>query len=292
MSGTTYQDVANEQLEELESERQELMEGFKQHLALFCKYLNVDLDQQAALNSIGWHTQVCLSSHRHIPAQKEGIPISTQGYLSSKMREKVKSAASTIVNDLARKIADSSQKLLCNDIALRGSPESIAEKLTLRYLFDHRRFYDIDPIPDVSSVHHYDVDAFSKYHLLDRVKEHYTSRYHRYKLWDGRAVTLFTSYLFDTKSELHPFFHSQNLIHLLDDDPEPIAKKWFKDECIECWLELHADGPCYAYTELAYPDENGVIFEEYVPITMVSEEVWDSLYERYKNKLKEHVEFT
>nr|WP_025593093.1 hypothetical protein [Vibrio sp. SCSIO 43097] len=106
-----------------------------------------------------------------------------------------------------------------------------------------------------------------------------------------RAITLFSSYLFDIKSEEHHFFDSKNLIHLLGNGPEPITKEWFKDECIECWEALYVDGPRYAYTELAYPDDSGVIFEEYLPLVMVSEDVWDSLYERYKNKLKEHVEF-
>lgn len=284
-----YQDVSTEELQELEYERQELLESFKQHLALFCQYLNVDLDQQAYVNSISWHTQVYLSSPRYVPEKNKGIPISVQGYLSSKMCEEIKSSASIIVNDLASKIADSSQKLLVNDIALRGSPESIAEKLTLRYLFGHKRFYDIDPIPDVPSAHRYEIDAFSEERLLDRVMEHYTSRYHRYKLWEGRVIALFSSCLFDTKSELHPFFNSPNLIHLLGDDPKPIAKEWFKDECIECWLALHADPPLHAYTERAYPDDSGVIFEEYVPLTMVSEEIWDALYERYKNKLEKHI---
>lgn len=288
MSDIAYQDLSKEELQELENERQELLEGFKRHLALFCELLNVDINQQDAAASIGWLTHVCLSSHKHIPKKEGGLLISGQDYLSLKMREKVKFAASAIVNNLARNIADSSQNLLVNDIILRGSPESIAAKLTQHYLFGHKRFYDIDPIPDIPSVHHCHVDAFSVDHLLAKVEEHYLNQYHRYKLWNGRAIALFTSYLFDTKSELHPHFKAPNLIHLLD-APEPVAKKWFKDECIECWLELNAEGPLHAYTEIAYPDSSGVIFEEYVPLTVVSENVWDALYERYKDKLKGHV---
>lgn len=292
MSYTGYQEISIEQLEELENERLELIEGFKEHLAFFGKYLNVDLDQQAAVASINWSTQVCLSSHEYIPEKKDGMPIAGQGYLSVKMREKVKSEASNIVNNLARDIANSSQKLLVNDIILRGSPESIAEKLTLHSQFGHRRFYDVDPIPSVPSVHHCEVYAFSEYHLLDKVKEHYVNRYHRYRLWDGRAIALFTSYLFDAKSQAHPFHQTPNLIHLLDDDPEPIKKEWFKRECIECWLELQEAPPSHAYTELAYPDDNGVIFDEYVPLTMVGEDVWDALYERYQSKLENHIKYS
>lgn len=158
-------------------------------------------------------------------------------------------------------------------------------------MFGHRRFYDVEPIPEVPTLRNDDLRALCERHLLDRVKERYTSHYHRYRLWDGRAIDLFSSYLFNVKSEEHSFFDSKNLIHLLNNTPAPIKKEWFKNECIECWEALYADGPRYAYTELAYPDESGVIFEEYVPLDMVSEDVWDSLYERYKNKLKEHVEF-
>ncbi|WCP66715.1 hypothetical protein LYZ37_12800 [Vibrio tubiashii] len=292
MSYTGYQEISIEQLEELENERLELIEGFKEHLALFCKLLNVDLDQQAAVDSISRSTQVRLSSHKHIPEKKDGMPIAGQGYLSVKMREKVKSEASAIVTNLARDIANSSQKLLVNDIILRGSPESIAEKLTLHCQFGHKRFYDVDPIPNVPSVHHYEVDAFSKRHLLDKVKEHYVSRYHRYRLWDGKAIAHLTSYLFTEKSQAHPFHQSPNLIHLLDDDPNPIQKEWFKRECLDCWLEFQEAPPSHAYTELAYPDDNGVIFDEYIPLTMVGEDVWNALYERYQNKLEEHIKYS
>lgn len=123
-------------------------------------------------------------------------------------------------------------------------------------------------------------------YLLDRVKDCYSEQYQRYRLWDKRAIDLFSSYLFDVKNDEHNFFNFMNLIHLFDNVAEPITKEWFKDECIECWEDLYANGPRYAYTELAYPNQNGVIFEEYVPLNMVSEEVWDSLYECYKSRLK------
>ncbi|MEZ8062063.1 MULTISPECIES: hypothetical protein [Vibrio] len=290
MSVLDYQDASKEELQELENERLELLNDFKEQLAVFCDYLKVDLDQQATLKSLDTATALTLSSPRYIPAQKGILKISAQGYLSIKLVEKVKSTTTDIVKALAKKIADSSQKLPCNDIALKGSVDSIAAKLTQRYLFGHRRFYDVEPIPEVPTLRN-DLRALCERHLLDRVKERYTSHYHRYRLWDGRAIDLFSSYLFNVKSEEHSFFDSKNLIHLLNNTPAPIKKEWFKDECIECWEALYADGPRYAYTELAYPDESGVIFEEYVPLDMVSEDVWDSLYERYKNKLKEHVEF-
>ncbi|MBU2932910.1 hypothetical protein [Vibrio cyclitrophicus] len=291
MSVMDYQDASKEELQELENERLELLNDFKEQLAVFCDYLKVDLDQQATLKSLDTATALTLSSPRYIPAQKGILKISAQGYLSIKLVEKVKSTTTDIVKALANKIADSSQKLPCNDIALKGSVDSIAAKLTQRYLFGHRRFYDVEPIPEAPTLRNNDLRALCERHLLDRVKERYTSHYHRYRLWDGRAINLFSSYLFNVKSEEHSFFDSKNLIHLLNNTPAPIKKEWFKDECIECWEALYADGPRYAYTELAYPDESGVIFEEYVPLDMVSEDVWDSLYERYKNKLKEHVEF-
>lgn len=291
ISAMTNQNISKEELQELEYERLELLNDFKEQLAVFCDYLKVDLDQQATLKSLDTATALTLSSPRCVPARKGVLKISAQGYLRLKLVEKVKSTASDIVKVLANKIADSSQKLPCNDIALKGSADSIASKLTQRYLFGHVRFYDIEPIPEVPTLRNKDLSALCERHLLDRVKEHYTSQYHRYRLWDGRAIALFSSYLFDVKSEAHNFFDSKNLIHLLDNGPEPITKEWFKDECIECWEALYVDGPRYAYTELAYPDDSGVIFEEYVPLDMVSEDVWDSLYERYKNKLKEHIEF-
>lgn len=289
MTYTGYQAISKEELEELEEERLELLTSFKLHLEKFCKYLNLDLDQQAAFRSISWTLKARLSNPKHTPEKWNGIRISGKGHISLKMIEEVKSVASTIVNDLACKIAASSQQLLCNDIALRGSPELIAAKLTHRYLFGHKRFFDIDPTPDIPSVHHYEIDAFSEYYLLDRVQVHYESQYHRYKLWDGRSIAIFSSCLFDTKSEVHTFFDSPNLIHLLGDDQEAIDRKWFKEECIECWLELNAEAPLHEYTELAYPDDNGVIFAEYVPLTMVSEDVWDALYERYQNKLEKNI---
>ncbi|MDF2153561.1 hypothetical protein [Vibrio sp. CAU 1672] len=292
MSDMAYQNVSKEEIDELEHERQELLNDFKEQLAVFCKYLNVDIDQQAALRSLDTKTRLTLSYPYYVPARKGIVKISATGYLSSKMVEKVKSTTKDIVNALAANIADSSQKLTCNDIALKGSTESIAEKLTQRYLFGHRRFYDIEPIPDIPTLRNQDLSALSEYYLLDRVEELYAAKYHRYRLWDGRAIALFSSYLFDVKSEYHEFFDSPNLIHLLSDNPEPITKKWFKDECIECWGELYADGPIRSYTELAYPNENGVIFEEYIPLPMVSEDVWDSLYERYKSKLEEHVKYS
>lgn len=290
MSYTGYQEITKEELKELEEERLELLVSFKLHLENFCKHLNLDLDQQAAFRSISWSLKSRLENPKHTPEKMNGIRISGKGHISLKMIEEVKSAASAIINGLACKIADSSQQLLCNDIALRGSPELIAVKLTHRYLFGHKRFYDISPIPDISSVHHYEIEAFSEYYLLDRVQAHYESQYHRYKLWDGESIALFNSYLFDTKSEVHTFFDSPNLIHLLSDDPEPIDKKCFKEECIECWLELNAEAPLHAYTELAYPDDGGVVFAEYVPLTIVCEDVWDALYERYQHKLKNHIE--
>jgi hypothetical protein len=289
MSYTGYQEITKEELKELEEERLELLASFKLHLENFCKYLNLDLDQQAAFHSISWSLKSRLENPKHTPEKTNGVRISGKGHISLKMIDEVKSVASTIVNDLACKIAASSQQLLCNDIALRGSPELIAVKLTHRYLFGHKHFYDISATPDVPSVHHYEIDAFSKYYLLDRVQVFYESQYHRYKLWDGRSIALFNSCLFDTKSQEHTFFNSPNLIHLLGDDPELIDKKWFKEECIQCWLELNAEAPLHQYTELAYPDDDGVIFAEYVPLTMVGEDVWDALYERYQHKLKNRI---
>ncbi|WP_305461973.1 hypothetical protein [Photobacterium leiognathi] len=77
----------------------------------------------------------------------------------------------------------------------------------------------------------------------------------------------------------------QNLRHLLKDNSVPIEITLFKEECLECWLALCADNPIHAYTELAYPNENGVIFEEYIPLHSVNEDVWSSLYEHYQQKL-------
>lgn len=292
MSGTNYQEVSREDLQELEYTRLDLLNDFKEQLAVFCDYLNVDLDQHAALQSLDTATAYTLSSPHYVPSRKRDVKISALGYLNLKLIEQVKSTASGIVKTLATQIADSSQKLPCNDIALKGSVDSIAIKLTQRYLFSYKSFYDVESIPEVPTLRNNDLSALCERHLLERVEERYTAQYHRYRLWDGKAIALLSSYLFDVKSEEHNFFDSKNLIHLLNNIPEPITKEWFKDECIECWEDLHANGPCHAYTELAYPDEHGVIFEEYVPLNMVSEEVWDSLYERYKSKLKEHVEFT
>ncbi|ELC9579239.1 hypothetical protein RJY99_000099 [Vibrio vulnificus] len=292
MSGTNYQEVSREDLQELEYTRLDLLNDFKEQLAVFCDYLNVDLDQHAALQSLDTATAYTLSSSHYVPSRKGDVKISALSYLNLKLIEQVKSTASGIVKTLATQIADSSQKLPCNDIALKGSVDSIAIKLTQRYLFGYKSFYDVESIPEVPTLRNNDLSALCERHLLERVEERYTAQYHRYRLWDGKAIALLSSYLFDVKSEEHNFFDSKNLIHLLNNIPEPITKEWFKDECIECWEDLHANGPCHGYTELAYPDEHGVIFEEYVPLNMVSEEVWDSLYERYKSKLKEHVEFT
>ncbi|MGY0600371.1 hypothetical protein ACWYVB_24145, partial [Vibrio sp. JZG10] len=65
MSVMDYQDASKEELQELENERLELLNDFKEQLAVFCDYLKVDLDQQATLKSLDTATALTLSSPRY-----------------------------------------------------------------------------------------------------------------------------------------------------------------------------------------------------------------------------------
>ncbi|PSV21994.1 hypothetical protein C0W44_07285 [Photobacterium leiognathi subsp. mandapamensis] len=277
----TYDKIlTSEEVCEVESVKQEILRSFEEELALFCENHNLNLDQQSVLQSLECSIKSILSYCRLPSEKKDPFEISAKEYLIAKLFECEKSAADKISRDLANTIAYSSQKLANNDIALKGSVKSIAEKLTLRYLFDYRHYYDLEPIPNGSGY----LYALTTNYLLDRVEEIYTQKYHKYRLWDKRSIALFSSYLFDNIGEFHDFFDMQNLRHLLEDYSEPIEITLFKEECLECWLALCADNPIHAYTELAYPNENGVIFEEYIPLHSVNEDVWSSLYEHYQQK--------
>lgn len=284
MSVYNYYYAAKDDIEALEQDRLELLNDFKEQLAVFCEHLYANLDQQSIFQSLNSHTNSAIFFPHYQTNRCEILKTPLSVYLRSKLVEIVKSTATKTVQNLAIQIADSSQKLLCEDFSLRGSTASIAEKLVLRYLFSHLNFDDIEAIPKVPLSRNNQLLAFSEFYLLDHVEKRYTENYHKYKIWDGRAVSLFSSLLFDLKNEYHPFFHLPDLRFLLENNLELITIELFKDESIACWTALLTDGPKYLYTELAYPDDNGLIFEEYVPLNMVCEEVWESLYERYRNK--------
>lgn len=277
----TYDKIlTSEEVDEIKSVKQEILRRFEDELALFCKNHNLDLDQQAVLQSLEGSIKSILSYC--LPSEKKDpFEISAKDYLVTKLFNYEKSAADKISRDLANAIADFSQKLPNNDITLKGSTTSIAAKLTLRYLFGYRDYYDLEPMPNDGGY----LYALTTNYLLDRVEDIYTKKYHKYRLWNKHSIALFSSYLFDDKSEFHDFFGIQNLCHLLESSSKPIEITLFKEECLECWFALCADNPRHAYTELAYPNENGVIFEEYIPLHSVDEGVWSSLYEHYQHEL-------
>ncbi|OLQ89091.1 hypothetical protein BIY21_03020 [Vibrio ponticus] len=277
-----YHQLTDREIEEYLSQLTILKQELNHQLDEFCRSLNIEANLTRVSEEFEQACRARCQQPITITLHESHSHINIKIALTNQLKRELNLAITQFLTHLAKDLVDDAMTQPHNSLIFRGSLSSVCRKMIFYYTRPDVSLKDIEHF-NIENTFSSNMAELSFDNLLAHTIDYYREHFHRYKLWDTRAIQLFALFLFESREYFTPPNSSHNL-HYLVESKNPISKQRFKELCINYWNH-YCDDPLVArYTEQAFPNQSGVIFAEYIPLEHVSEAVWFTLYQCYQDR--------
>ncbi|OLQ92972.1 hypothetical protein BIY22_00295 [Vibrio panuliri] len=276
--------LTDKEIDEYHLQSDKLKQELGYQLEAFCRSINIEANINRVTQEFEHACHAYSEQPITIAADAPLLNMTIKIAATQHLKTELSLAVESFLKHLAHDIVNDSVKLPRNSRIFRGSLTSVCRKMILFYSRPDVSLRDIEHF-NIEHTFSCSIRELSFDNLLSQTMSYYRDNYHRYRLWDAHAISLLALFLFESREYFQPLEHQTNLSYLLaDTTPVPIVR--FKQLCIAYWNENGENPFVSHYTEQAFPDKNGIIFAEYVPLEHISEQCWQQLYALYLDRCK------